>query len=95
MEDTKTELPVGIPCNSRVLEDRFEDMEDASSYDDTGVVDEGLHGWHLENIESLLGVTVGVGVGVAVDVGVVGVCVGVAGGAGVGVGTAMTDAYFL
>jgi hypothetical protein len=60
-----------------VLEDRFEDMEDASSYDDTAqVVDEGLHGWHLENIESLLGVTVGVGVGVAVDVGVaVGVCV--------------------
>jgi hypothetical protein len=52
-------------------------------------------GWHLENIESLLGV-MGVGVGVAVDVGVaVGVCVGVAGGAGVGVGTAMTDAYFL
>jgi hypothetical protein len=58
------------------------------------VVDEGLHGWHLENIESLLGVTVGVGVGVAVDVGVaVGVC-GRGGGAGVGVGTAMTDAYF-
>jgi hypothetical protein len=36
---------VGIPCNSlQVLEDRFEDMEDASSYDDTAqVVDEGLH----------------------------------------------------
>jgi hypothetical protein len=41
--------------------------------------------WHLENIESLLGVTVGVGVGVAVDVGRK--C-GVAGRVGVG-----TDAY--
>jgi hypothetical protein len=70
-------------------------MEDASSYDDTAqVVDEGLHGWHLENIESLLGV-MGVGVGVAVDVGVAVGVRGRGGGRGVGVGTAMTDAYFL
>jgi hypothetical protein len=80
MEDTKTELWASLVIPLQVLEDRFEDMEDASSYDDTAQVDEG-RGWHLENIESLLGVTVGVGVGVAVDVGVaVGVCVGVAGG---------------
>jgi predicted NBD/HSP70 family sugar kinase len=50
-----------------VLEDRFEDMEDASSYDDTAqVVDEGLH-WVAPRKHRVAVATVGVGVGVAVD----------------------------
>jgi hypothetical protein len=64
----------------QVLEDRFEDMEDASSYDDTAqVVDEGLH-WVAPRKHRVAVATVGVGVGVAVD-GRGGAWRGVAGGA--------------